>query len=70
MSEVKEVRSVAVKENADSLVVTFRKNKEGQIVCTGFDAKVYHDASDPAGFEAKLNNLIELGKKKVREAGG
>src|SRR3990172_5226252 len=59
------IKQIVIDESNNSLNMTYRRDKEGNIICTGFDVKVFGKTN--GSIKSKTDQLIMAGFKSINQ---
>ena len=59
------IKQIVIDESNNSLNMTYRRDKEGNIICTGFDVKVFGKTN--GSIKSKTDQLIMAGLKRMTQ---
>ena len=57
------IKQIVIDESKSSMKMMYRRDKEGNIICTGFDVKAYGDTT--ARIKSKNDSLIRTGIERM-----
>ncbi len=57
------IKQIVIDESKSSMKMMYRRDKEGNIICTGFDVKAYGDGT--TRIKSKNDSLIRTGIERM-----